>query len=355
MNKLCSKRETDEKEKENSLPPAESVALQTVIHRGVECDGCRMFPIQGNRYKCYTCPDYDLCEICEEAGKHPIEHPMLKIRLPVSNRQYRCSRKSGLPRAQFVEDRTLRDGISCYPGITVVKTWALKNHGEFRWPQGVQLLFLSGDLAPESVKEVPRAEPGATVEVSATIVLPMVAKQYTGYYRLATEDGKKFGPRFWVDVIVVSGVVDKQETEAKKAPVPVPEKKVVESTQPVPDQKPVGKPTESLPAKPVDLPQDSSPSSSVPSDIPQLEDVHTTKKPSLVEDPKSTEVKVEAKQEQKRKEEVPKKPVQSPYAAQLEILHGMGFKDAELNAYLLGNNEGNVQRVVEWIISHGVH
>jgi hypothetical protein len=123
MNKLCLKRESDEKEEKEIPQPNYVASLQTLIHRGVECDGCQMCPIQGNRYKCYLCPDYDLCEICEEAGKHPVDHPMLKIRLPITNRQYqhRCARKSGLPRAQFVEDRTLRDGISCYPGVTVVK------------------------------------------------------------------------------------------------------------------------------------------------------------------------------------------------------------------------------------------
>jgi len=31
----------------------------------------------------------------------------------------------------------------------------------------------------------------------------------------------------------------------------------------------------------------------------------------------------------------------------------MGFEDAELNAYLLANNDGDVQKVVEWILSHG--
>jgi hypothetical protein len=234
-------------------------------------------------------------------------------------------------------------------------------------------LFLSGDLAPESVKEVPRAEAGTTVEVSATIKLPMTPKQYTGYYRLATEDGKKFGPRFWVDVIVVADTESLPEKKIASVPIPekktpVPEKKATESV-PVPESVPQAKAAElekvikvapetkveSVSEKPVvseTLRQDSSSAS----DIPQLEDVQTdVKKPGLVENPK-TEVVVEAKQEIKKKDEAPKKvAVQSPYATQLEILMGMGFKDAELNAYLLNNNEGNVQRVVEWIISHGVH
>lgn len=32
-----------------------------VIHQNVCCDNCRAVHIQGIRYKCATCPDYDLC------------------------------------------------------------------------------------------------------------------------------------------------------------------------------------------------------------------------------------------------------------------------------------------------------
>jgi len=56
-----------------------------------------------------------------------------------------------------------------------------------------------------------------------------------------------------------------------------------------------------------------------------------------VEPPKSTE---------------PKPSSGGKYAAQVEILKGMGFQDEDLNKYLLANNNGNVQRVVEWILSH---
>ncbi|KAI9026363.1 hypothetical protein DFJ74DRAFT_37042 [Hyaloraphidium curvatum] len=31
---------------------------------GVVCDGCEASPIVGNRFKCTTCPDYDLCSNC---------------------------------------------------------------------------------------------------------------------------------------------------------------------------------------------------------------------------------------------------------------------------------------------------
>ncbi len=49
-------------------------------HFGVTCDGCER-PIIGPRFKCLTCPDYDLCKSCEETGLH-LFHDMVRIAAP---------------------------------------------------------------------------------------------------------------------------------------------------------------------------------------------------------------------------------------------------------------------------------
>lgn len=51
-----------------------------VIHHHYICDGCEKGPIVGIRYKCAVCPNFDLCESCEETVAH--DHPFLKIRHP---------------------------------------------------------------------------------------------------------------------------------------------------------------------------------------------------------------------------------------------------------------------------------
>jgi hypothetical protein len=51
-----------------------------VVHQLVECDGCGQAPIQGVRYKCSVCKNFDFCATCEERKGH--EHAFLKITNP---------------------------------------------------------------------------------------------------------------------------------------------------------------------------------------------------------------------------------------------------------------------------------
>ena len=48
-------------------------------HIPIICDGCKMDPIFGIRFKCKSCPDYDLCENCLAKNIHK-EHKMHIIR-----------------------------------------------------------------------------------------------------------------------------------------------------------------------------------------------------------------------------------------------------------------------------------
>lgn len=59
--------------------PAESVSKTqvTTSHLGITCDGCHKHNFVGKRYKCLVCPDFDLCEGCEEKNEH--QHPMIRI------------------------------------------------------------------------------------------------------------------------------------------------------------------------------------------------------------------------------------------------------------------------------------
>lgn len=55
-------------------------ATKNDLHENISCDACRG-EVQGKRYKCLQCPDYDLCESCFQSGNHK-QHVLLLIRLP---------------------------------------------------------------------------------------------------------------------------------------------------------------------------------------------------------------------------------------------------------------------------------
>jgi len=67
---------------------------KTLIHFGVNCDGCKG-PIEGNRYKCLICFDFDLCAECENKKLHNF-HSMIRISSPEDTnwKQIFCRRQN---------------------------------------------------------------------------------------------------------------------------------------------------------------------------------------------------------------------------------------------------------------------
>jgi hypothetical protein len=70
--------------KQNPSPIVEEPKSRA--HLGITCDGCQTTPIVGNRFKCSVCPDFDLCESCEEKQEHPVDHFLIKFREPKERR-----------------------------------------------------------------------------------------------------------------------------------------------------------------------------------------------------------------------------------------------------------------------------
>ena len=53
------------------------------IHKNFKCDGCGMLPIEGIRYNCKTCKDFDYCESCMENNKLSHNHEFNKFETPI--------------------------------------------------------------------------------------------------------------------------------------------------------------------------------------------------------------------------------------------------------------------------------
>ncbi|KAK3588344.1 hypothetical protein CHS0354_040103 [Potamilus streckersoni] len=54
-------------------------ATAGIIQGGITCDECNQTPIQGMRWKCSLCDDYDLCTDCYMKGKHDIAHAFVRM------------------------------------------------------------------------------------------------------------------------------------------------------------------------------------------------------------------------------------------------------------------------------------
>ena len=88
---LTALTETFEVDDPDSHPPYLEVGLGPELIHTAFCDCCHQ-RIRGIRYKCMQCPDYDLCEECEEMqgliSFHDEDHFFAKLFLPTLSPQF---------------------------------------------------------------------------------------------------------------------------------------------------------------------------------------------------------------------------------------------------------------------------
>ncbi|OMJ96339.1 hypothetical protein SteCoe_77 [Stentor coeruleus] len=80
-------KKIERKAEKTEKPKEEEKVAQALkcfsIHDGTECKECSICPITGIRYKCIDCPEYNLCELCEEITDH--QHAMMKLKFPIKS------------------------------------------------------------------------------------------------------------------------------------------------------------------------------------------------------------------------------------------------------------------------------
>jgi len=105
--------------------------------------------------------------------------------------------------AIYMSDVTIPDGTILAPGESFEKTWLIFNGGTCTWEADYTLSFLSG----EEMNGVPHAlgksvPPNTQVEVTVSMVAPLVAGSYTGYWQMTDSEGTKFGNAIYVKISV---------------------------------------------------------------------------------------------------------------------------------------------------------
>ncbi|GAA5866567.1 hypothetical protein JCM3774_004016 [Rhodotorula dairenensis] len=115
------------------------------------------------------------------------------------------------PRATFVSDITLLDGIAVPAGAEFQKVWAIRA-GPSGWPAGCRLVHVGGfsskhfaaNASQPSSFEVNAAAPNEVVSVSCDCKAPEDGGRFMDFWRLALPDGTLFGERLWIDLTIES-------------------------------------------------------------------------------------------------------------------------------------------------------
>lgn len=124
-------------------------------------------------------------------------------------RQAKTASKQPTLVARFVKDVTVQDGMFFPPNTPFAKTWRLRNESSIPWVDGtIELIFdgkNSDQMGGADVIPVSGTVPaGAEVDITLNLVTPSKPGRYVGFWRLRTNDGKKFGQRLWVCIHVTS-------------------------------------------------------------------------------------------------------------------------------------------------------
>ena len=108
--------------------------------------------------------------------------------------------------ARFVADVTIPDGTVLRPGQHFKKTWQLENSGTVTWGKGFRFVP-SGkpDLGSAAGVAMEMTPPLADVDVSADLVAPRTPGSYREFWQMVGPDGRSFGIRAWVSVVVETG------------------------------------------------------------------------------------------------------------------------------------------------------
>ncbi|KAK1373868.1 PB1 domain, Zinc finger, ZZ-type, UBA-like, Next to BRCA1, central domain protein [Heracleum sosnowskyi] len=201
-----------------------SDVMGSVLHAGIQCDGCGVHPITGPRFKSKVKEDYDLCNNCfddmgSEAEYIRMDLPLNYQNLGAFNFHYHHSlgRSPTLPADHakidscFILDVNILDGTIMKPLTHFTKIWRMRNNGSVAWPHGTNLLWIGGDqLSKTLFCDLKIPAEGCPVDKEIDIAVDFTAPEnpgrYSSFWRMASPSGHQFGQRVWVLIQVESAL-----------------------------------------------------------------------------------------------------------------------------------------------------
>jgi cell division septation protein DedD len=157
------------------------------------------------------------------------------------------STANGCNDAAYMSDVTIADGTVLAPGESFVKTWEFQNTGSCDWNENYVLTFISGtDMDGGTIQIDQDVETGSVGDLSVSLIAPDDEGTYTGYWRLADEDGNAFGQSVYVMIVVsddAATLTPTATTTSEATSTSEPTATVTETPTPVPTSIPTEAPT----------------------------------------------------------------------------------------------------------------
>ncbi|CAA0836141.1 ubiquitin-associated (UBA)/TS-N domain-containing protein / octicosapeptide/Phox/Bemp1 (PB1) domain-containing protein [Striga hermonthica] len=326
-----------------------------IFHPGVRCDGCRVYPITGPRFKSKVKMDYDLCSICfGEMGNQSdyirMDRPAIYRPHNAQGREWNPSLQqqvlrsfefkpvAGKPDSLFICDVNIFDNTVIAPSTPFTKIWRMKNTGNIPWPKKTQLVWIGGDkMSNELTVEVKIPATGLKVDeeldVTVDFISPKTCGRYASYWRMALPSGQTFGQRFWVVILV--------DTSLKEFP----RENVRDLNLNLPPASSSFAGSEIINVEPVSMVEDD------PSGAKNLKKSEKLELQPNVEQELKFPIDNSLLVGDDLRQAVDELSGVADWDPILEALQDMGFHDTETNKMLLKKNNGSIKRVVMDLIA----
>jgi len=200
---------------------AHSENNNTVVHN-VSCKGCEAPEIQGIRYKCSICSDFDFCEHCEDKLALAHNHPFLKIRIPFPEKDIQHLKKEN---EMIIHKEVVKPILSSNctsdnfaefdQGQADLKvTVLIENDGNMDWSEDTVLKNIHGIFGDKiRIGQVVRPADKCYIPVSFT-TKNLKAGEYTSRWQLF--DGNDAGFGKYIDIkFKVIGKKDEKKIDIK--------------------------------------------------------------------------------------------------------------------------------------------
>ena len=187
--------------------------MDSVIHYGVKCNECQVFPIVGIRYKCLKCENFDLCEQCEGKFGENHYHILLKLRNTYQDELFK--NKYNIKEDKLRAPAPKRPTFNCVNSSLNFKTTnnnnfinipiKLLNNGRINWPMPCYFACQEelSEIKGEKIKIIKSSlEPGEAIDFKVKIDLSNIKKtgEYKSIWCLEDEKGVAFGPKVTIKI-----------------------------------------------------------------------------------------------------------------------------------------------------------